>query len=338
MLKQLTRYLRDYFGFSRVEIHGMLVLGFFCLLLLAAAAYPWPFPLSHTEEPEALAIRDSLWLVLLANEAAAQEQAADFSPSDSLYAFNPNHLEVSDWQQLGFSEKLALRLYNYVYKGGQFRYRTDLRRIYGFPDEAYALLEPYILLPEKQTQKYAAKDTQYQKTKGHKNNHKKYAKSDERASVAAPQDGDNSASDVSNASQEVRKPFRLELNRATAEDLQQIKGIGPGYSGRIVKYRESLGGFYDLAQLGEVYQLPPEVVAKLQEAAYVDASALRHLYINSATEAELALHPYLSAKQAKTIVAYRKNHGAFSVPEALANVGIFSDAQLTRLLPYIHTD
>lgn len=44
----------------------------------------------------------------------------------------------------------------------------------------------------------------------------------------------------------------LDLNLATAQDLQELPGIGPVLAGRIIDRREELGGFASVAQLQEV--------------------------------------------------------------------------------------
>jgi len=45
---------------------------------------------------------------------------------------------------------------------------------------------------------------------------------------------------------------RLNLNTATAAELEALPGIGPALAGRIVSYRESHGGFADIGGLGAV--------------------------------------------------------------------------------------
>ena len=45
----------------------------------------------------------------------------------------------------------------------------------------------------------------------------------------------------------------VDINTADSLDLQQLTGIGPSFSKRIIKYRELLGGYYDIKQVLEVY-------------------------------------------------------------------------------------
>ena len=44
----------------------------------------------------------------------------------------------------------------------------------------------------------------------------------------------------------------ISINRATAEELQNVRGIGPSLAERIISYREANGGFKSLDQLREV--------------------------------------------------------------------------------------
>ena len=53
-----------------------------------------------------------------------------------------------------------------------------------------------------------------------------------------------------NDSAAVTKP--VSINKANAEELQVVRGIGPALAERIVNYREANGGFKSLDQLKEV--------------------------------------------------------------------------------------
>jgi len=44
----------------------------------------------------------------------------------------------------------------------------------------------------------------------------------------------------------------VSINKANAEELQAVRGIGPALAERIISYREANGGFKSLDQLKEV--------------------------------------------------------------------------------------
>ena len=61
----------------------------------------------------------------------------------------------------------------------------------------------------------------------------------------------------------------LDLNTASAEQLDQLDGIGPGMAAAILKSREQHGGFGSVEELGEVPGIGEKRLASLREQVRV---------------------------------------------------------------------
>lgn len=136
-----------------------------------------------------------------------------------------------------------------------------------------------------------------------------------------------------------RTPLIFELNSADTLDLQQLRGIGPVYASRIVRYREALGGFYNIEQLKEVYGFTPELYASVTPYLTLDSATssttIRKIHLNTATLNELKHHPYLDYYQAKAIVNYRRQGGTFTTINDLLKVTLIDEKTFHKLKPYL---
>src|SRR4051794_1757025 len=61
----------------------------------------------------------------------------------------------------------------------------------------------------------------------------------------------------------------VDLNTATAEQLDTLDGIGPGMAGRILDYRKEHGGFGSVEELGQVPGIGEKRLAALREKVRV---------------------------------------------------------------------
>ena len=130
--------------------------------------------------------------------------------------------------------------------------------------------------------------------------------------------------------------IKKDINTADSLQLRALYGIGPVLSRRIVKYRNLLGGFYEMAQLSEVYGLDSAVLAELNKHYMIKPGFKYHkLIINSFDYSSLVRHPYLSSTQVKAILAYRNQHGAFLSLDQLKEVHLIDDSTYIKLYPYI---
>lgn len=122
----------------------------------------------------------------------------------------------------------------------------------------------------------------------------------------------------------------LDINRADSTALLVLPGIGPYFAGKIVSYREKLGGYSSVEQLLEIYHFDADKLAGLRDL--VTCSAPVPFALWTLPEADLARHPHLSRTEAHAIVLYRQHH----TPEActldgLHKAGILSEEHFAAL-------
>ena len=71
------------------------------------------------------------------------------------------------------------------------------------------------------------------------------------------------------AEQELAEAQRLNINRATAAELETLPGIGPELAGRIIAYREQYGDFLSVDELTAVHGIGEKKLAAIR--AYITA-------------------------------------------------------------------
>lgn len=128
---------------------------------------------------------------------------------------------------------------------------------------------------------------------------------------------------------------RIPFSEADSIILQIVPGIGPGNAGRIIKYRENLGGFQSTSQLMEVYGMKPETIELMWEFFEFTPAIFRKINLNQGTIEEISSHPYVTYGEAKVLVAYRTQHGAYKSIDDLMKIRIFKEEWIRKLAPYL---
>lgn len=127
----------------------------------------------------------------------------------------------------------------------------------------------------------------------------------------------------------------VELNSADTTALKKVPGIGSVFAKRIIKYRDLLGGFYTVEQLGEVYGIDEERYEAMKSWFSVDPSAISRLSVNQLSAKELASHPYVSYKQARIIEKMIRKKGKLQSWEDLSLLEEFPEHEQQRLRYYL---
>lgn len=215
----------------------------------------------------------------------------------ALFNFDPNTLDADGWKRLGLRDKTAQTILNYRSKGGHFYKPEDVQKIWGLPAGFYERVKNYIQIADLKKE-YPSNffKTPYEKSE--------------------------------------RKIATVDVNAADTTALIALPGIGAKLAQRILNFRDKLGGFYSVDQIGETYGLPDSTFQKLKP--YFQAhGVLKKFDINTATKDELKMHPYIKWNLANAIVEYRNQHGLFKKLDELKNIALIDDATFDKIAPYI---
>jgi DNA uptake protein ComE-like DNA-binding protein len=131
--------------------------------------------------------------------------------------------------------------------------------------------------------------------------------------------------------------WSIDMNAADSVAWVALPGIGPGFAKRILKFKEQLGGFYQVSQLKEVYGMDTVWVERYRTQFRVGAGVYRKLYVNRVLWQEFR-HPYLPYAQSKVFLAYRKQHGVVRDFEELSQIKLLDMRVWDRLRPYLAFD
>lgn len=108
----------------------------------------------------------------------------------------------------------------------------------------------------------------------------------------------------------------IDINQATKEDLMKINGIGKGFSEKILKQKESYGGFVSMEQMEDIWGLSPDVIENLKSHFKISILPnLKKLNINNASVKELAYFHNFGYTLAKEIVTYRTMRGDIKIED-----------------------
>lgn len=212
--------------------------------------------------------------------------------------FDPNTASAEVMLANGVPPNAVKRIINYRNKNGKFYSKEKLLN-FGIDEETFKKISPYIHIAEKNSN-HSSTSSSY------KNNY-------------SPKP----------------EPTNLNLNQATQEQLMEFKGIGPGFSKRIVEYRENLGGFLHIEQLKEVYGLPDSVYLHIKDKLVIDPTLVKKININTATQEELAKHPYIRKFMAEKIIQFRNDVKEFKSIQELRQIPLINEEKYRKIVPYI---
>jgi competence ComEA-like helix-hairpin-helix protein len=307
---QWKKAVKEYLTFGKRDRFGVIA-----IVLLIGIIYALPYLFAKKDEP--FPARKTSVLVKAADTLAAKEREKSYSKNydendndlqyqpiqttsfanGELFQFDPNTLSVEGWQKLGLSEKTSKTIDKYRSKGGKFYKAEDIKKIWGIPEGFYERVKDYVEI--------ASVQNNYPQT----NFEKPTTKPEKKALV-------------------------VNINAADTSAFVALPGIGSKLAARIVNFRDKLGGFYSVDQVGETYGLPDSTFQKIKASLQLGGS-VKKLNVNIATKDELKVHPYLKWNLANAIVEYRNQHGAFKSLDELKNIMVVDERTFEKIVHYL---
>jgi DNA uptake protein ComE-like DNA-binding protein len=273
--------IRTYFNFSREQRTGIFFL-FGIIVILQLIYFFVDFRVIPERYPE-----EQKWLSFQVQIDSMKGSVKGFVPKK--FPFNPNFITDYKGYKLGMSVSEIDRLLAYRKQNKYVNTPKEFQNVTKISDSLLDAIAPYFKFPDWVNQK---KDFVV------------YKKHDDNSAFAKK-----------------GKVDPIDINQAKQEDLIKIYGIGDAISLRILKQKESLGGFVSMEQINEVWGLSPEVIEQLN--IHFKVSVLpnfKKIDVNKASLKELSQFPYFKYPLAKQIITFRSMNGDIKNIEDLIKI------------------
>ena len=253
-----------------------------------------------TNQPELLAFQkeiDSLKVIEIENRRP------------KIYPFNPNYITDYKGEQLGMSLVEIDRLLSFRKKNKFINSKQEFQKVTKVSDSLLNKIAPYFKFPDWVVKRNLENSRQ------------------------------NVISNAFDKSDNQNKEIKLsttDINKATINDLQSIKGIGDKLSDRIIKYRSKLQGFNFDSQLYEVWGLDKEMANKVLDVfKVIEKPIVKKVNINTIEFKELLKNPYIDYELCKKIFNYRDEVAELQNISELKNIKGFPVDKYDRIVLYL---
>lgn len=352
----MKKWLQDYFKLSNREWNGFLVL--LAILLSIQAFLTYQF--YNAPKPK-------LKLTTQAEEKLKEKLSADVEEAKEREYFYPNHPSEEELKSHNLPSNLVKNWLNYVNKGGRFKSIPDIKKLYGMNDSLYDYLFPYLLEEKKEQMdrgenSYSRKQpyrfrTDTARMEDYRQLHIPAWMADRLFKYGAKRDGFSSKDELfkvygfdssfvdavvpylifNEPIEKKEKPVvsLVNLNLADSLTLITVKGIGPAFASRIIKYRTSLGGFVFKEQLMEVYGIDADRYPQIAAQVEVSDTLVTKINVNKADFSTLIKHPYISKELTLLIINFREEIRDFKNVDEVFQLGLTTQDEFHKLAPYL---
>ena len=222
-----------------------------------------------------------------------------------MQVFDPNTADSSTLVHLGIKPWQARNMLKYRAKGGKYRKKEDMKKLYGMTDSMYRALEPYIRIAVVDTVDSVTVDTMRVDSLPR-------WKSEKRDTI-------------------------LNIRTADTTELKMIRGIGSYRARQVVRYREQLGGVVRVEQVLEAKGME-QVADSVLKNFVLDSVVVNPMNINKVGVQRLSKHPYLRFEQAKAIYELRRKYVRLDSIEQLYELDCLSEEAIQKITPYLNFD
>ena len=218
-----------------------------------------------------------------------------------IYPFNPNYITDYKGYTLGMNVDEIDRLLEFRKQDKWINSAKQFQQVTQVSDSLLNTISPYFRFPEWVSNPRTNSSSGYQTN---------YKKSDSQ---------------------------KIDLNKATALQLQRVNGIGEKLSERIIRYRNRfVGGFIADVQLQDVYGLTLEVIERItQEFTVKTPRQIQKLNLNTATVEELVTIQHIDYDLAHNIIEQRTLRDGFNSFEELTKVKDFPANKIDIIKLYL---
>ncbi|WP_290701066.1 helix-hairpin-helix domain-containing protein [Lacinutrix sp.] len=273
--------------------------GIFLLLLLIIAFQCVYAYVSFSSED---IIVDSKALQLFQKEIDSLKLVEIENRKPKIYPFNPNFVTDYKGYTLGMSSEEINRLKKFRAKNQWVNSAKQFQQVTKVSDSIFNKISPYFKFPDWVTNPKPKK--QYSNS---------FSKETPKTETQ-----------------------KIDLNIATAIQLQKVYGIGEAFSERIIKYRTKQNGFVSIIELNEVYGLKPETISELKKSFSLKTpKAISRINLNTASKAELVTVRFIDYEIAHNIIEFRTLHEGFDSFEELTKVKGFPLKKLEIIKLYL---
>lgn len=297
------QFSRDYLRFSRQDRIGSLT-----ILIVIASCFFIPFLFSRRAG------------------VSIKKDAVLVAAMDSLYEKQKNNNEVTGGNEIDYQPTPTIR--NNFSKAELFDFDPNILdsegwKKLGLPERSIKTISNYrakggkFYNPEDLKKIWGLPEGFYDYVKGHIKINRQSSQA-----VIAPR------------KIEKNKSWNININTADTSALIALPGIGSKLALRILNFREKLGGFYSVEQIGETYGLVDSTFQKIKPYLFISGE-VEKFNINSATKDILKNHPYIKWNLANAIVEYRNQHGNFKQLDDLKNITILDETTYRRIANYL---